>query len=292
MAVKSYPYNANVQLSPHFNVQEFRCKCGKTHNIYVSDELVSMLESIFQKMNCSMATITSGYRCATHDRSVGGYGSGPHVEGVAVDICFYDKSGKPISTKLISCLAQDMGFKGIANITSDYAYIHLDMKGRIYRGNELISYNTVTSDFYSYYGISKAQIQALTANSTTTTTPATTTPVNKKDTSTDKFVYTNKFDAKVKELQQILVNKGYPLAVDGYAGPKTYEVCKKFTIEKGDTGPLTRWVQERLNNMGYNCGMADGKSGINTMNGIKAFQKANGLGQGYLGGTDWYYLIK
>lgn len=292
MAVKSYPYNANVQLTPHFNVSEFRCKCGKTHNIYVSEELVNMLESIFQKMNCPKAIISSGYRCAYWDRQVGGSGSGPHVDGMAADIIFYDKTGKPINTRLISCLAQDMGFKGIANITSNYDYIHLDMKGRIYRGNEIYGYNTVTNDFYSYYGVTRAQIQALTANSTTNTTPTPSTTVNSKDKNTDNFVYSNKYDAKIKELQQIFVNKGYSLAVDGYAGPKTYEVCKKFTIEKGDNGPLTRWVQERLNAMGYNCGLADGKAGVNTMNGIKAFQKANGLGQGYLGGTDWYYLIK
>ncbi len=290
MAIKSYPYNSKVQLSPHFNVLEFRCKCGKSHNIYVCEELVTFIEKVFTLLKCSKAIISSGHRCAYWDRHVGGYGYGPHVDGYAVDICFYDKSGKPISTKIISCLAQDLGFKGIANITSDYAWIHLDMKGRIYKGNELYGYNTVTSDFYKYYNITKEEINKLTG---VTSTPVQTTPkVNYKDTSTNKFVYSNKYDAKIKELQQILVNKGYSLALDGYAGPKTYDVCKKFTIEKGDRGPLVRWVQERLNSKGFNCGMADGQVGINTLNAIKQFQKANGLGQGYLGGTDWYYLIK
>lgn len=289
MGVRIYPYNSNVQLSAHFNVREFRCKCGKTHNIYVSDELVSMLETLYAKVKCSKAIISSGHRCATHDRAVLGSGYGPHVGGYAADICFYDKNDKPISTKILSCVAQDLGFKGIANITSDYAWIHLDMKGRIYRGNELYGYSTVTSDFYSYYKLSRDAVKAAIGE---VITPTPITKINTKDKSTASFVYSNKYDAKIKELQQILKNKGYAIAVDGYAGPKTYEVCKKFTIERGDFGPLVRWVQERLNNKGFNCGIADGKAGVNTMAAIKSFQKANGLGTGYLGGTDWYHIIK
>lgn len=289
MGVRMYPYNSNVQLSAHFNVREFRCKCGKTHNIYVSDELVAMLETLYAKVKCSKAIISSGHRCAAHDRTVGGNGYGPHVGGYAADICFYDKNNKPISTKILSCVAQDLGFKGIANITSDYAWIHLDMKGRIYRGNELYGYNTVTSDFYSYYKLSRDAVKAAIGE---VTTPAPIAKINTKDKSTASFVYSNKYDAKIKELQQILRNKGYNIAVDGYAGPKTYEVCKKFTIEQGDYGPLVRWVQERLNNKGFNCGIADGKAGVNTMTAIKSFQKANGLGTGYLGGTDWYHIIR
>lgn len=289
MGVQSYSYNSAVQLTTHFNVSEFKCKCGKTHNTLVSQELVTMLEKIYVAMGCSQAIISSGYRCATHDRNVGGSGYGPHVDGMAADICFYDKSGKPINTKLISCLAQDMGFKGIANITSAYTWIHLDMKGRIYRGNEIYGYNTVTNDFYSYYGISKSQIQALTNNTTVTTTS---TPVNNKDTTTANFKFTGKSDTQIKELQEILKSKGHTLVIDGVAGINTYNACKNYTIEKGDNGPLTRWVQERLITLGYNCGLADGKAGDGTMSAIKQFQKANNLGQGYLGGTDWYYLIK
>ncbi len=36
-------------------------------------------------------------------------------------------------------------------------------------------------------------------------------------------------------------------------------------------------LQNKLNTMGYNCGTADGKYGTNTVNGVKAFQRANNL---------------
>lgn len=104
--------------------------------------------------------------------------------------------------------------------------------------------------------------------------------------------WTYKYDTDILELQKILNNKGGKLTVDGISGDNTFAECKKYTIENGDKGELTRWVQKRLNKIGYNCGTADGIAGNNTMNGIAKFQKAYGLGVGYLGGNDWYYLIK
>lgn len=291
MAIKSYASTCNTQLTKNFNVKEFKCKCGKNHTIKISDELVNKLQELVDKVNCSMAVLSSGYRCATHDRNVGGNGRGPHCDGYAVDIIFYDKNNKPISSKIISCIAQDMGFTGIANITSRYDYIHLDMKGRIYRGNEIGgNYNTVTSDFYKYYNLAKEFVYSTVG--AVSTTASTTTKLNTKDKNTKSFTYTNKYDPQIMELQKILNDKGSNLSVDGIAGPKTYTEVKKFTIEKGDRGPLTCWVQKRLTDKGYKPGLTDGIAGISTMNAIKQFQKDNKLGQGYLGGTDWYHLIK
>lgn len=294
MPVKSYSYNDKTQLTKNFNISEFKCKCGRKHNILNSTEEVNMLQKITDLVGADYVTISSGYRCAAHDRSVGGSGSGPHTGGFAAD-CRFVKNGKAISTKLLSCIAQDLGFMGIANITSNYEWIHLDMKNRVYKGNEIVSYNTVTNDFYRYYGITKEQVLELTKGKDTgnnnTSSTSNTTKINNKDKSTKKVVWSNKFDAKIREVQRIFKQKGYQLVEDGYAGPNTYAVAKKFTINKYDKGPLVRWVQERLNSMGYNCGIADGSCGANTMAGINAFQRAYGLGQGYLGGTDWVYLF-
>ncbi len=98
--------------------------------------------------------------------------------------------------------------------------------------------------------------------------------------------WSGKYDAQIKELQQILNVGGAGLVVDGIAGDKTFNACKKYTVAKGDTGNLIKWVQKRL---GVS---ADGIAGQQTMNAIYAFQKKNGLGTGYLGGNDWKYLIR
>ena len=82
------------------------------------------------------------------------------------------------------------------------------------------------------------------------------------------------------------------LHVDGKAGNDTYNACKKYTINKGDRGPLTQWVQQRLNTLGFGPLATDGIAGVATMRSISNFQKSVGQGTGYLGGKDWYFLIK
>lgn len=74
--IKTYPFDDKTQLSAHFNVSEFRCKCGKAHDTLLADELVSKLEQLFSALNCSKTIVTSGFRCSMHDRSVGGDGTG------------------------------------------------------------------------------------------------------------------------------------------------------------------------------------------------------------------------
>ena len=105
------------------------------------------------------------------------------------------------------------------------------------------------------------------------------------------FAWSYDFNDLIQETQKVLVDKGYGIDMDGIAGPNTYSALKNFTIEEGDRGPLTRCVQNLLNDKGFKCGV-DGIAGPETMKAISQFQKANGLGEGYLGGEDWYHLIK
>ena len=150
---KTYVFNDTTQLSPHFNVKEFRCKCGKEHEILISDELIEKLEKLYAALNCSKIIVTSGYRCTAHDKNVGGSGTGQHTIGNAADICCYGQDGQPISSKVVCCKAQDIGFRGIANITAAYIYTHVDVRpnGKWY-GDEVHGNNTVTDDFYKYFG--------------------------------------------------------------------------------------------------------------------------------------------
>jgi len=290
MGIVTYSYDDKTQLSKNFNVREFRCKCGKVHNIKISTELIEKLQKMTDLVGADCVYISSGHRCATHDRNVGGSGVGPHIDGYAAD-CKFMKNGKPINTKLLSCVAQDLGFMGIANITKNYDYIHLDMKNRVYKGNEVINYHTLTTDFYRYYGISKSEVEKLmngviiiSDNQSTSNTVQNDTPKTKK------IIYPTGYSDEVKELQKVFSNKGYNILANGYFKEATYNICRKFTIEKNDRGPLTRWVQMRLFTLGYYGGIQDGIAGNMTMNAIKRFQKDNNLGQGYLGGTDWLYL--
>ena len=158
MSVNHYDYNDSTQLSPHFNVREFRCQCGQSHETLIASELVDKLESLYTALNCSKIIVTSGYRCPEHDKAVGGTSSGQHTKGTAADVCCYGQDGQLISSKTVCCKAQDLGFGGIANITSSYQYTHLDVRtGYRWLGDETKGNGTVTDDFYKYFGIEKAE---------------------------------------------------------------------------------------------------------------------------------------
>ena len=97
--------------------------------------------------------MTSGFRCAAHDKAVKGSGTGQHTLGKAADICCYGQNGQPISSKTVCCKAQDTGFTGIANITAAYIYTHVDVRsGGKWYGDEVHGNSSVTDDFYKYFG--------------------------------------------------------------------------------------------------------------------------------------------
>ena len=156
MAILTYKFDDQTQLSPHFNAREFRCQCGQPHETLIASELIDKLESLYTALNCSKIIVTSGYRCPEHDKAVGGTSSGQHTKGTAADVCCYGQDGQPISSKTVCCKAQDLGFGGIANITSSYQYTHLDVRtGYRWLGDEVKGNGTVTEDFYKYFGIKK-----------------------------------------------------------------------------------------------------------------------------------------
>ena len=49
--IKTYGYTDNTQLSPHFNAQEFRCKCGREHDFQIDDDLITKLTTFIADYN-------------------------------------------------------------------------------------------------------------------------------------------------------------------------------------------------------------------------------------------------
>ncbi len=132
--------------------------------------------------------------------------------------------------------------------------------------------------------------------------------------------------AEVKQLQQLLISKGYePGAVDGIFGPKTESAVKAFqtaaglavdgiagpktwaalqasnpqpppppiprTIRRGDTGPEVRLAQTQLNRHGSSL-TVDGVFGAKTEEATRAFQQENQLQvDGIIGPKTWAALL-
>ena len=156
-------YKSNIQITTHFNSKEFKCPhCGV---MKIDTELISKVEKIFSKVNASKCIVSSGYRCPTYDKRENGF-AGRHSEGLAMDCIFYDKNGGIIPSKIIICVAYDLGeLNGIAKINNNYT--HLDnRKGSTYRGDETRGNSSYWINPYSYFAVSKSDVEKYTGTST------------------------------------------------------------------------------------------------------------------------------
>lgn len=158
MSVKTYSLkkDGNKKLSSHFRVREFRCKDG-TDKIFIESDIITVLEKVFKHFDCSKIDIVSGYRTASHDKAVGGKGSGNHVQGKAVDFKAYDKHNTLITSKEICLYLEDIGIKGIGYRSGGNAFsTHIDVNYRTNKwyGDEMKSMSASIGDsFYDYLDV-------------------------------------------------------------------------------------------------------------------------------------------
>lgn len=92
----------DIRLSPHFKLKEFQCHCCGTVKIHPM--LLEALERL-RELWGNPIVITSGYRCANHNREVGGAKESRHMKGFAVDVvCIASEQAR------VSKLAREAGF--------------------------------------------------------------------------------------------------------------------------------------------------------------------------------------
>lgn len=147
-------YGDNIQITTHFNSSEF--KCPHCRKIIISNQLINKLEEIFMAINASKCLVSSGYRCYTYDKSQNGF-AGKHSEGLAVDCIFYDKDGKIVPSKIICCIAYELGFSGVALINNNYTHLDIRTNG-YYRGDERKGNSSYWNDPYKYFNLTKEQV--------------------------------------------------------------------------------------------------------------------------------------
>ncbi len=106
------------RLSPHFVETEFACRCCGM--VRVNTRLVHMLEQLREHLGDGPVTITSGYRCPAHNRSVGGARMSQHLYGNAADIMVLGAASQEVAD-----VAEVMGFPGVGRYPS---FIHVDVR--------------------------------------------------------------------------------------------------------------------------------------------------------------------
>jgi uncharacterized protein YcbK (DUF882 family) len=107
------------QETNYFDHGEFACRCGCGTNI-IDGELVSRL-NMARGIARIPFRVTSGCRCETHNRDVGGVDSSAHVLGYAADIAV--RGSRERYAVLAALIAA--GFKRIG-IAHDFVHADID----------------------------------------------------------------------------------------------------------------------------------------------------------------------
>jgi uncharacterized protein YcbK (DUF882 family) len=109
----------------HFKRAEFLCGCGCGFGT-VDFELAEVLDDVREYFD-SAVTITSGARCASHNRRVGGSSDSEHLRGTAADI---KVSGVPAATVYDYLSKKYPGKYGIGKYAT---WTHIDVRLRAAR---------------------------------------------------------------------------------------------------------------------------------------------------------------
>jgi len=145
----------DYKISDNFALKEMQCKDNSDKVLYSTD-LLDKLEEM-RSYGGFTITINSGYRTAAYNKRIGGASASQHIKGTAADIVV-KKDGKVVNARLVCCLAQTLGLKGIGYISANA--VHVDMRASgSYRGDERSGYGNNVSDFYGYFGLSKIDIE-------------------------------------------------------------------------------------------------------------------------------------
>lgn len=131
MAIKEYSLakDGAKSLSPAFKVREFRCRDG-SDAIMIDQTLVVLLQCIREHFGKPI-TITSGYRTAAHNKSVGGAKSSQHLLGLAADIQVAGTTVEAVAAYAES-LMPDWGGVGRYPVKAGRAkgWVHVDTRAK------------------------------------------------------------------------------------------------------------------------------------------------------------------
>lgn len=207
---------SGTKLSEHFTSDEFDCHgSGCCKSTLINEKLVQYVEQIRTHFGKPI-TITSGYRCTTHNRNVGGATGSRHSKGDAADIVVSE-----IAPRTVAQYAESIGILGIGlyETSADGHFVHID-----------------TRDYKSFwYGQACAARSTFGAYSNTSSTGSSS---GSASTSDNYILSSGSRGTKVKELQENLMTLGYDLGkygADGSFGGVTCAAVKKFQSDHGLT---------------------------------------------------------
>lgn len=254
--IRTYKKGKATKLSANFKSTEFDCHgqncCSETK---VDDQLITYLQKIRDHFSKSV-TISSGYRCETHNRSVGGATASRHAKGMAADIIV-----KGVAPAEVAKYAESIGILGIGlyETNADGHFVHID---------------TRTAKSF-WYGQKQVRRNTFGGAAVASDKPN----VNKT----------------IMAWQEAAIQDGFslPSGADGIWGKECETIARVALCRNRGPGNsykyinLTKFVQKKVGVK------SDGLFGANTDNAVKAYQKKVGLPQtGATDGNTWKKILE
>ena len=119
---------------PSFKKSEFKCPCGKCNGYGegIASTLVKTLQDLRNKYGKGI-TITSGYRCSTHNKKVGGTTNSKHTQGLAADFYMSGFNSQSTRVNVINELKKTKYYRyAYCNVNGNYPnmgnVVHIDTK--------------------------------------------------------------------------------------------------------------------------------------------------------------------
>ena len=214
MGKRTYKKGVPVKLSANFTSTEFDCHgkgcCCQT---IIDDQLVIYLQMIRDHFGVPI-TITSGYRCPTHNRNIGSGSGSQHAKGGAADIVVAG-----VSPREVAKYAESIGILGIGLYETDFDghFVHIDVR---------------TAKFF-WYGQAQQRRTTFGGESQNASNN-----ITQKDP-TPSVLSRGVKGEKVRALQENLIRLGYScgaLGADGDFGARTEAAVRLFQKEYGGIG--------------------------------------------------------
>lgn len=123
--IKTYKKNCRDLLTKNFRVNEFSCHgAGCCSNTTIDTTLVVFLQQIRDHFG-KPVHVNSGYRCAKHNKAVGGASSSYHTKGMAADISVED-----VAPAEVAKYCESIGLLGIGlyETVNDGYFVHVDTR--------------------------------------------------------------------------------------------------------------------------------------------------------------------
>lgn len=202
MAVITYQKTNRNNLTKNFTVNEFACHgSGCCSTVKIDSALADILQKIRDHFG-KPVTINSGYRCATHNKNVGGASGSYHTKGMAADIAV-----QGVAPAEVAKYAESIGVLGIGlyETDKDGYFVHVDTR--------------TTKSFW--YG------QAQAYRSTFGGAPQIRVKIEVRELSEGCT------GEDVRSLQLLLAGRGFPCTSDGIFGAATKRAVQRYQDKVG-----------------------------------------------------------